>query len=95
MDEINSLWLPLIVYVNTDQQLTTRLGWVNEWTKEQTIKQTTTKGAKDEKTCKTHQQKRTNSTSKQTEAETNKHTNENIIEQGSKYTIKVKTMKQR
>ena len=31
LEEINSLWLPLVVYVNTDQQLTTRLGWVNEW----------------------------------------------------------------
>ena len=30
-DEINSLWLPLVVYLNTDQQETTRLGWVNEW----------------------------------------------------------------
>ena len=31
LEEIKSLWLPLVVYVNTDQQLTTRLGWVNEW----------------------------------------------------------------
>ena len=38
MDEINSLWLPLIVYMNTDQQLTTRLGWVNEWTTEVNVK---------------------------------------------------------
>ena len=30
-DEIDTLWLPLVVYVNTDQQETTRLGWVNEW----------------------------------------------------------------
>ena len=30
-DEINSLWLPLVVYLNTDQQETTRLGWINEW----------------------------------------------------------------
>ena len=30
-EEINSLWLPLVVYLNTDQQETTRLGWVNEW----------------------------------------------------------------
>ena len=28
-DEINTLWLPLVVYLNTDQQKTTRLG---EWT---------------------------------------------------------------
>ena len=31
LEEINTLWLPLIVYLNTDQQVTTRLGWVNEW----------------------------------------------------------------
>ena len=30
-DEINLLWLPFVVYLNTDQQETTRLGWVNEW----------------------------------------------------------------
>ena len=30
-DEINLLWLPLVVYLNTDQQETTRLGWVTEW----------------------------------------------------------------
>ena len=30
-DEINTLWLPLIVYLNTDQQETTRLGENWEW----------------------------------------------------------------
>ena len=30
-EEINSIWLPQVVYTNTDQQETTRLGWVNEW----------------------------------------------------------------
>ena len=30
-DEINSLWLPLVVYLNTDQQETTRLGVEWEW----------------------------------------------------------------
>ena len=29
LEEIKSLWLPLVVYVNTDQQLTTRLGSVS------------------------------------------------------------------
>ena len=30
-DGINSLWLPLITYTNTDQKDTTRLGMQNEW----------------------------------------------------------------
>ena len=30
-EEIGNLWLPLVVYTNTDQQETTRLGWINEW----------------------------------------------------------------
>ena len=30
-DEINTLWLPLVVYLNTDQQETTRLGVDWEW----------------------------------------------------------------
>ena len=30
-DEINSLWLPLVVYLNSDQQQTTRLGENWEW----------------------------------------------------------------
>ena len=31
LEDINRLWLPLVVYTNTDQQETTRLGWVTEW----------------------------------------------------------------
>ena len=31
MDEINTLWLPLVIYTNTDQQETTRLGCCVEW----------------------------------------------------------------
>ena len=31
MDEINTLWLPLVIYLNTDQQETTRLGVEWEW----------------------------------------------------------------
>ena len=30
-DEIKTLWLPLVVYLNTDQQETTRLGVDWEW----------------------------------------------------------------
>ena len=30
-EEINTIWLPLVIYTNTDQQESTRLGWVNEW----------------------------------------------------------------
>ena len=30
-EEIGNLWLPLVIYTNTDQQETTRLGWINEW----------------------------------------------------------------
>ena len=30
-DEIESIWLPLVIYTNTDQQESSRLGWVNEW----------------------------------------------------------------
>ena len=30
-DEIKNLWLPLVVYTNTDQQETTRLGFLTEW----------------------------------------------------------------
>ena len=29
--DINRIWLPLVVYQNTDQFETTRLGWINEW----------------------------------------------------------------
>ena len=31
LEDINRLWLPLVVYTNTDQQETTRLGWITEW----------------------------------------------------------------
>ena len=31
-EDINRLWLPLVVYTNTDQQETTRLGMEWEWT---------------------------------------------------------------
>ena len=31
LDEINTLWLPLVIYTNTDQQETTRLGCCVEW----------------------------------------------------------------
>ena len=31
-DEMESVWLPVVIYANTDQKETTRLGWVNEWT---------------------------------------------------------------
>ena len=37
-DEINLLWLPFVVYLNTDQQETTRLGWVNEWSTDINVK---------------------------------------------------------
>ena len=30
-DEISMIWLPVLIYVNTDQKETTRLGWINEW----------------------------------------------------------------
>ena len=30
-EEISNLWLPLVIYTNTDQQETTRLGWITEW----------------------------------------------------------------
>ena len=29
--EIGKLWLPLIIYDNTDQKASTRLGWITEW----------------------------------------------------------------
>ena len=38
-DEINSLWLPLVVYLNTDQQETTRLGENWEWSTFVNVKQ--------------------------------------------------------
>ena len=30
-DDIGKLWLPLIIYDNTDQKASTRLGWITEW----------------------------------------------------------------
>ena len=30
-NDIEMLWLPLIVFANTDQKETTRLGWITEW----------------------------------------------------------------
>ena len=30
-DEMNLIWLPVLIYANTDQKETTRLGWINEW----------------------------------------------------------------
>ena len=30
-EDLRRLWLPLLVYANTDQKETTRLGWVTEW----------------------------------------------------------------
>ena len=38
LDEIKTIWLPLVVYLNTDQQETTRLGWVNEWSTDVNVK---------------------------------------------------------
>ena len=29
--DVSMLWLPLVIYDNTDQKESTRLGWVNEW----------------------------------------------------------------
>ena len=37
-DEIQTIWLPLIVYMNTDQHEPTRLGWVDEWSTDVNIK---------------------------------------------------------
>ena len=30
-EDINNIWLPLVIYDNTDQKETTRLGWTTEW----------------------------------------------------------------
>ena len=35
--DIPRIWLPIIVYQNTDQFETTRLGWINEWSTSVTI----------------------------------------------------------
>ena len=37
-EEINSLWLPLVIYINTDQQETTRLSALNEWSTDVNVK---------------------------------------------------------
>ena len=37
-EEINTLWLPLVIYLNTDQQETTRLGCCVEWSTEVNVK---------------------------------------------------------
>ena len=36
--EIKTIWRPLIVYMNTDQHETTRLGWVDEWSTDVNVK---------------------------------------------------------
>ena len=38
MEDINRLWLPLVVYNNTDQQETTRLGVDWEWSTNVVVK---------------------------------------------------------
>ena len=38
MEDINKLWLPLVVYTNTDQQKTTRLGENWEWSTKMLVK---------------------------------------------------------
>ena len=30
-DEMKTIWLPVVIYANTDQKETTRLGWTTEW----------------------------------------------------------------
>ena len=36
-ENIESIWLPLVVYENTDQKETTRLGWTTEWSTSVTV----------------------------------------------------------
>ena len=38
IDDINKLWLPLVIYTNTDQQETTRLGVDWEWSTNVVVK---------------------------------------------------------
>ena len=38
LDDINQLWLPLVIYTNTDQQETTRLGENWEWSTHVNVK---------------------------------------------------------
>ena len=35
--DINAIWLPLVIYDNTDQKETTRLGWQAEWSTDVTV----------------------------------------------------------
>ena len=39
LEDISKLWLPLVIYTNTDQQETTRLGVEWEWTTDVWVKQ--------------------------------------------------------
>ena len=36
-DDIGQLWLPLLIYANTDQKESTRLGWISEWATRVTV----------------------------------------------------------
>ena len=36
-EDTKSIWLPLVVYDNTDQKETTRLGWTAEWSTSVTV----------------------------------------------------------
>ena len=36
-DDIDKVWLPLVIYDNTDQKETTRLGWKTEWSTSVTV----------------------------------------------------------
>ena len=36
-ENIESIWLPLVVYENTNQKETTRLGWTAEWSTSVTV----------------------------------------------------------
>ena len=36
-ENIESIWLPLLVYENTNQKETTRLGWATEWSTSVTV----------------------------------------------------------
>ena len=36
-EDIGQLWLPQLIYANTDQKESTRLGWINEWSTSVTV----------------------------------------------------------
>ena len=36
-EDIKSIWLPLVLYDNTNQKETTRLGWTTEWSTSVTV----------------------------------------------------------